>query len=154
VNIFFGNEQNELVDEAALRRFAQVILEAECFPGGTEMAVILVDVDQMVEYNRRFMDRDGPTDVLSFPLADLEPGAVPVPVANEPPLVLGDVFLCPSEIGRHAAAEGMDFEGFLFLLLAHGILHLLGYGHDDDDSAETMEERERELLALDGRKLP
>lgn len=154
MNIFFGNEQNEPVDEAALRRFAQVILEAEGFPGGTEMAVILVDAGQMAEYNQRFMDREGPTDVLSFPLADLEPGAIPVPVANDPPVALGDVFLCPSEIGLHAAAEGVDSEDFLFLLLAHGILHLLGYGHDDDDSAELMEDRERQLLALGGRKLP
>jgi ssRNA-specific RNase YbeY (16S rRNA maturation enzyme) len=60
VNIFFGNEQNEPVDEAALRRFAQIVLEAEGFPVGTEMAVILVDADQMAEYNRRFMDREGP----------------------------------------------------------------------------------------------
>jgi probable rRNA maturation factor len=154
VNIFFGNEQNEPVDETAMRRFARVILEAEGFPVGTEMAVILVDAVQMAEYNRRFMDREGATDVLSFPLADLEPGAIPVPVANDPPLALGDVFLCPSEIAGHAAAEGVDFQDFLFLLLAHGILHLVGYGHDDDGSAELMEDRERELLALEGRQLP
>jgi probable rRNA maturation factor len=75
-------------------------------------------------------------------------------VANDPPVALGDVFLCPSEIRRHAADEGVDSESFLFLLLVHGILHLLGYGHDGDDSAELMEDRERELLALDGRQVP
>ncbi len=154
MNIFFGNEQDEPVDEAALRQFVELVLRAEGYGRLTEVAVILVASEQMAEYNRRFMDREGPTDVLSFPLADLEPGTAPIPVANDPPVALGDVFLCPSEIMNHATVEGIGYEDYLFLLLTHGLLHLLGYGHEDDDSAESMEEREKELLALIGRRLP
>jgi len=92
--------------------------------------------------------------VLAFPLQDLEPGKVPPPVANQPPISLGDVFLCPAEIKRHAARERVGFEDYLFLLAAHGILHLLGYDHDDERSARRMEEREEELFAMIGRRLP
>ncbi len=153
MSVFFGDEQDEPVDGAALRHFAEMILEAEGLPAGTEMSLILVGPAQIAEYNRHFMDREGPTDVLAFPLEDLTPGNIPTPVANEPPLVLGDVFLCPAEIRRRAKRERIPFDDFVFLLAVHGILHLLGYEHDDDHAAQVMEDREDELLALVGRSL-
>jgi len=153
VNVFVSDEQSEPLDAAGLRRFAEMVLGAEDLPPDTEMAVIFVTPEQIAEYNRRFMGRDGPTDVLAFPLEELRPGAVPTPVANEPPLVLGDVFLCPAEIGKRSARLGIPYDDFLYLLTVHGILHLLGYDHEDDDSAELMERREEQLLELVGRRL-
>ena len=117
------------------------------------MAVLLVGPDQMAEYNQRFMDRSGPTDVLAFPVEDLEPGFVPRLTPGEPPLSLGDVFLCPSEIRSKATDEGFDPDDFLFLLVAHGILHLMGYDHGDEAEAERMERREDELLAIVDRSM-
>ena len=154
MSVFLGDEQDEPVDAAGLRRFATLVLEAEGFDAGTEMAVILVSPSQIAEYNREFMDRDGPTDVLAFPLQDLEPGRVPPHIANQPPMGLGDVFLCPAEVRRHAAAEGVPFDDYLYLLTVHGILHLLGYDHGDDEDADAMEEREQELLEMIGREAP
>jgi probable rRNA maturation factor len=154
MSVFLGDEQDEPVDAAGLRRFAALVLEAEGFAAGTEMAVILVSPAQIAEYNREFMGREGATDVLAFPLEDLEPGRVPPQVANYPPLSLGDVFLCPAEIRRHAAAEGASFEDYLYLLAVHGILHLLGYDHGEDGDADAMEKRERQLLAMIGREAP
>jgi probable rRNA maturation factor len=154
VAVFVSDEQEEPVDATGLRRFATLVLEAEGFPTETELAVILVSPIQIAEYNRQFMDREGPTDVLAFPLQDLEPGRAPVHVANQPPLGLGDVFLCPAEVRRHAAAEGIAFEDYLYLLCVHGILHLLGYDHGDDEDADLMEEREQELLRRIGREAP
>jgi probable rRNA maturation factor len=153
VNVFVSDEQDEPLDAAGLRRFAQRVLEAEELPAGTEVAIIYVAAAQIAEYNRRFMGREGPTDVLAFPLEDLRPGEIPAPVANEPPLALGDVFLCPEEIRRRAADAGIAYEDFLYLLTVHGILHLLGYDHSDDEAAGLMERREEELLALAGRRL-
>jgi probable rRNA maturation factor len=75
-------------------------------------------------------------------------------VANTPPLSLGDVFLCPAQIRHHAAAEEVPFEDYLYLLVAHGILHLLGYDHADDADADRMERRETELLEAIGREAP
>jgi probable rRNA maturation factor len=154
VSVFLGDEQDEPVDAPGLRRFATQVLEAEGLDAATEMAVILVSPAQIAEYNREFMDREGPTDVLAFPLQDLEPGRVPPHIANQPPLSLGDVFLCPAEVRRHAAAEEVPFEDYLYLLTVHGILHLLGYDHGDDDDADAMERREQELLEMIGREAP
>jgi probable rRNA maturation factor len=75
-------------------------------------------------------------------------------MANDPPLSLGDVFLCPAEIRRHAADEEVPFEDYLYLLAVHGILHLLGYDHGEDEGADAMEMREQELLAMIGREAP
>jgi probable rRNA maturation factor len=151
VNIFFSDEQDEPVDGSGLRALAEFVLEAESLPAGTEMALLLVDPEQMTSYNERFMERTGPTDVLAFPLDTLVPGKPPIRVANEPPVSLGDVFLCPAEIRVRAVEQGWAFEDYLALLVVHGILHLLGYDHHDDASADTMERRERQLLEASGR---
>jgi probable rRNA maturation factor len=154
MTVFFSDEQSEPADAGSLRRFAELVLELEGFPGTTELAILLVGADQMAEYNQRFMGREGPTDVLAFPLEDLEPGRPPKLTRGEPPVTLGDVFLCPVEVGRRARRERIPYDDFLYLLLAHGILHLMGYQHDEDDAAEQMERREDELLAAIGRDLP
>ncbi len=153
MNVFLTDEQDVPVDTASLHAFAVGVLEAEGFPPDTELAVMLVGVDQMAEYNKRFMDRTGATDVLAFPLEDLQAGSAPRRLPGEPPIALGDVFLCPSEIVSRARSEGLDFGDFVHLLLAHGILHLLGYDHGDDTTADVMERREDELLAMIGKKL-
>jgi len=153
VNVFFSDEQDVPLDGAGLRRFVERVLESEGLPRDTEVSVILVSGDQIAEYNRQFMNREGPTDVLAFPLEDLVPGSVPAPVANEPPITLGDVFLCPGEIRRRAEREKIPFDDFMYLLVAHGILHLLGYDHGDEAEAKRMEDREDELLKLVGKSL-
>lgn len=152
MNVYFSDEQEQSIDASMLLRFTERVLEEERLPVTTEMAVLLVGADQIADYNERFMGRTGPTDVLAFPVEDLAPGHIPHLTPDEPPLNLGDVFLCPSEINAHAVTEGIDPEEFLCLLLAHGILHLLGYDHGDDEQALLMERREDELLDLIGRK--
>ena len=154
MSLFIGDEQDEPVDAESLRELAAGVLAAEGLPADSELALMLVSPGQIAEYNRQFMDREGPTDVLAFPLQELEPGRVPPPVANEPPLSLGDVFMCPAQIKRHAQEERVDFEDYLRLLAVHGILHLLGYDHDERRSARRMEKREEELLKMIGPKAP
>lgn len=151
MNVFFSDEQDEPIDGAALRRFAVFVLGEEGLPPDTEVALVMVGPEQMAEYNRLFMNRKGPTDVLAFPVTELTPGNVPARMANDPPVALGDVFLCPEVIKDHADKEGRVFDDWMHLLVAHGILHLLGYDHDDDRAAEQMEQRERELLVGAGR---
>lgn len=154
MNVFFSDEQQHPVDRTHMLEFAEQVLRAEGLPESTEMAVLLVGPDQIADYNERFMGRSGATDVLAFPVEDLTPGVVPRIAPEDPPLNLGDVFLCPSEIEARAKEEGFVPEDFQYLLLAHGILHLLGYDHADDVEAELMERREDELLALIGRSIP
>jgi probable rRNA maturation factor len=62
-------------------------------------------------------------------------------------MLLGDVVVCPSVAARNATDHGVSLEDEVALLVVHGLLHLLGMDHGEDDEAETMEQRERELLA-------
>ena len=136
MNVFFSDEQDEPVDAGALRALSEHVLRAEGLPEGTEMAMMLVASEQMAGYNEQFLDRNGPTDVLALPLLHLAPGHPPRRVANEPPIALGDVFLCPDYIARRAEAEGLDPADYdLRRLAVHGILHLLGYDHHEDAAA-------------------
>ena len=151
MNVFFSDEQGHPADGASLRAFASRVLAVEGYPVDTEVAVYLIDAVEMATYNKRFMDREGPTDVLAFPTETLIPGDPPRPVVGEPPVNIGDVFLCPVEVARRAAEENIPYEDFIHLLLVHGMLHLLGYEHEDDAAADRMERREDELLELIGR---
>jgi probable rRNA maturation factor len=78
------------------------------------------------------------------------PGVVPDQDSNGPPLIIGDVIVAPGYVGRQAAENDVEFEDEMALMVAHGILHLLGYDHIDDADAELMERREVELLSLVG----
>jgi probable rRNA maturation factor len=138
VSVFLADEQGVPVNLDRLRRLAELVLAEEGYPTETELTVLLVSEDEMAAYNERFLERSGPTDVLAFPVEELMPGVVPDQDSNGPPLIIGDVIVAPGYVGRQA------------LMVAHGILHLLGYDHIDDADAEMMERREVELLGLVG----
>ena len=89
-----------------------------------ELCVKLVDVDTITELNAQWMEGDGPTDVLAFPMDELRPGLV-----NEEPTeegILGDIMVCPRWPQRQAARPASPVQAELELLTTHGILHLLG----------------------------
>ena len=147
MSVFLADEQDDPVPAATLRRLAEDVLVAERCAEGTEVSIVLVDTAQITEYNGRFMDRDGPTDVLAFPLEELTPGAPPSADPGGPPASLGDVFICPAVVSEQAERHGVAFADEMALMVVHGVLHLLGYDHHADSDAERMERRERELLA-------
>ncbi len=152
MSVFLADEQSEPVDHGELRSLAELVLDEEGFPPETEVTVLLVEDDEMTGYNRRFLERDGPTDVLAFPVEALLPGIVPDYDSHGPPPMIGDVIIAPSYVRRQAADLGVTFEDELSLMVTHGILHLLGYEHGDDAEARRMESRERELLGKVGRE--
>jgi probable rRNA maturation factor len=152
VNVFLADEQDDPLDAEPLRRLAINALEREGLPDRVDVTLMFVGLDQMTEYNERFMERTGPTDVLAFPLTQLTPGSYPEPDPGEPPLSLGDVVIAPDYVRSQATELGVRFEDELALLVVHGLLHLLGYDHLVDEDAEVMETRERQLLAQVGRK--
>jgi len=150
VSVFLADEQGESVDLDQLRRLAELVLSEEGYPSETELTVLLVSDEEMAAYNERFLERSGPTDVLAFPVEELMPGVVPDQDSNGPPLIVGDVIVAPAYVGRQAEQNEADFGDEMALMVAHGILHLLGYDHIEDDDAELMERRESELLSLVG----
>lgn len=147
MNIDFTDEQTLPVDGAELRRLAELVLTSEGLPADTEVSIVLVLDEVIAGYNRRFLEREGPTDVLAFPVERLSPGRVPRRSTNGPPLVLGDVFIAPRYVAAQAERLGTDFRTEMALMVVHGLLHLLGYDHVADADARVMEQRERELLA-------
>jgi probable rRNA maturation factor len=151
VSVFVADEQTELVGLGELHSLAEMVMREEGYPEDVEVTLLFVDESEMAAYNVRFLDRTGPTDVLAFPVEELLPGVVPDHDPQGPPLMLGDVVVAPAYVRRQAHEYGVSYEDEMALMVIHGILHLLGYDHIDEDEAERMEERERRLLANVGR---
>lgn len=150
MNVFWADEQDEPVEPGPLVSLAERVLRSEGLSENCEVSIVLVAPAVIADYNQRFMHREGPTDVLAFPLEDLEPGLAPAPTPNGPPLVLGDLFICPPVVAVQARERQVAFEGEMALIVTHGLLHLLGYHHDEEEAAMIMRHRERSLLAEAG----
>lgn len=122
-----------------LERVAGHLLKAFGLDEG-ELSVVLCDDPFIHPLNRDWRGKDRPTDVLSFAQREGEE-------ADEDDPVLGDVVISVETAARQAAERGHSLEHELRVLLVHGVLHLLGYDHEDDEEAEEMEALERDLLA-------
>jgi probable rRNA maturation factor len=109
---------------------------------GTEIAIVLTDDSAVRELNRLWRGIDAPTNVLSFPSKQATRAGQG---ANEPPH-LGDIVLAYETVAREAKAERKPFAHHVAHLAVHGFLHLVGYDHDKDADAETMEQTERKIL--------
>jgi len=151
MSVFVADEQAETFDLVDLHSLAEMVMAEEGYPPDAEVTLLFVDEKEIASYNQRFLDRDGATDVLAFPVEELLPGLVPDTDPHGPPLMLGDVVIAPGYVRRQADQSGVTFEDEMALMVTHGILHLLGYDHEADEDAERMEERERQLLAKVGR---
>jgi probable rRNA maturation factor len=108
-----------------------------------ELCITAVDEDTIAELNSKWMEKDGPTDVLAFPMDELRPGKV-----NEEPEegVLGDLVLAPAVAERQGEEAGHGREAEIDLLTVHGILHLLGYDHAEPEEHAVMFGLQGELL--------
>lgn len=144
--VILRNEQAIAVDEARLVHVAT--LTASSLDAVGEISVTLVDPARMQELNERFMDARGPTDVLSFPIDGLQgPSTDLEPSQDHPPVLVGEVVICPS-VAAARAKESFDSE--LDLLVAHGVLHLLGFDHDSKANAQRMAGLELKLTGRAG----
>jgi probable rRNA maturation factor len=158
--VFVADEQTDVaVDVARWSRLAVRVLDAQGVHGNVELAVLFVDERAIAELNQRFLGGEGPTDVLAFPIDEdlFEIGRSPDAGSTGPdrssedvaeaPLLLGDVVVCPAVAAHQASERGVAVDHELALLVVHGILHVLGMDHADEEEAAVMQARERELLA-------
>ena len=159
IEVFAADEQvDRPVDTIRWVKLAEAVLAEEGVRGDAELSMLFVDEPAMADLNKRFLRREGPTDVLAFPI-DEEPveggrspdsGGTGPGFTGEPddlPTLLGDVVICPAVAFRNASKREGNYDDEVALLVVHGVLHLLGMDHDDETDAEVMQQREQQLLA-------
>jgi probable rRNA maturation factor len=140
----------ELLDVRRTQQLASFVLERMRVHPLAELCITAVDEDTIAELNAKWMEKEGPTDVLAFPMDELRPGKV-----NEEPEegVLGDLVLCPAVAIRQAeeaiakGQTGYTAIDEIDLLTVHGILHLLGYDHAEPEEHAEMFALQTRLLA-------
>ena len=143
------NESGTDVDAHELSKLSRFVMDKMHVHPLAELCIKVVDEATIAELNEQWMEKEGPTDVLAFPMDELRPGLV-----NEEPEegVLGDLVLCPAVAARQAKDAGHSVRDEVDLLTVHGILHLLGYDHADPEEHAEMFGLQAELLtAVAGR---
>jgi len=138
------DESGTGLDVQHLSRLSRFVLDRMRVHPMAELCIKAVDEDTIAELNRQWMEKDGPTDVLAFPIDELRPG-----MAGEEPEegVLGDLVLCPAVAEQQGVTAGHGTTAELELLTVHGILHLLGYDHAEPDEKAEMFGLQDKLLA-------
>ncbi len=132
------------LDEDECLSICEVVLSEEGVTRPCFVSLSIVDDEEMREKNLEWRDVDSVTDVISLECERPDdPG-----LAEDEPCELGDIVLAPDYITRQAAQFGTTPADEMRLLLVHGLLHLLGYDHLEEDEAQDMEAREDELLSL------
>ena len=109
-----------------------------------ELSLRLTGDAEVSGLNSAWRGKDGPTNVLSFPMAEAAELETP---EEGPELMLGDIVLARGVCAAEAEAKAIPLEDHAAHLIVHGTLHLLGYGHSDDGAAADMEAREVRALA-------
>jgi probable rRNA maturation factor len=130
--IFKSNNQP---DHEHIQRWVDAALEG--FNQDTEIVVRIVDEQESAELNEQYRHKQSPTNILSFP--------VEVPEGIELNL-LGDLVVCAPVLEKEALEQHKALTDHWAHIIVHGVLHLLGYDHIDDDDAELMESKEITIL--------
>lgn len=132
------NDSTYNCDEEGIKSLANFTLGKLGIHPDSELSIRLVNEQEITQLHIKWMDLPGPTDVLSFPMDEMKPNS-----ASNGPGVIGDIVLCPAFAEKNGkqplAAE-------LQLLTVHGVLHLLGYDHEELDAEKQMFGLQEEFL--------
>jgi probable rRNA maturation factor len=136
-------ESGDDVDVRRMVSLSRFVLDRLRVHPQAELCIKLVDEDTIAELNEQWMDKDGPTDVLAFPMDELRPGLI-----DEEPEegVLGDLMIAPAIAEKQGATAGHGTVAEVELLTTHGILHLLGYDHAEPEEHREMFGLQAEIL--------
>ena len=142
MEVQIGNRQDKhRISKKKIHETASVILNALDCPEA-ELSILIVDDQQIAQLNHQYLNREGPTNVIAFPMRQ-------GPFSDIAPNVLGDVVISADTAKREAKSAGISTQDRFDQLLIHGTLHLLGYDHEHSAAeALKMEEKAYELLQL------
>lgn len=143
MSIEVNNETTAKIDAREFVDLARYVFDAMFLHPATELSITFVDEKAMRELHEEWMDLEGPTDVMSFPMDELREGREG---ELAPEGLLGDIVICPTVAAQQARMAGHSSEEEMLLLLTHGILHLLGYDHVEPEEERVMFTLQRKLL--------
>ena len=129
------DESGQGLDVKNLASLSRFVMDRMRVHPLAELCLKAVDEPTIAALNAQWMEKEGPTDVLAFPMDELRPGLV-----NDEPEegVLGDLVLCPAVAERQGLEAGHGRDAEIELLTVHGILHLLGYDHAEPEEHQEM----------------
>ena len=134
------NETDAEIDQRRIQKLITHIFQSEELPAETILNIVFTDNATIHELNKKFLDRDRPTDVLSFNVhAEYLPSELQI---------LGDVYISVEKAKEQADSFGVTFQDEVERLVVHGILHLIGYEHEDTKQQRKMEGLTEQYLAF------
>lgn len=152
MSIEVNNETDYEVDLQDVNQLAESVMGAMFLHPETEVSIVFIDEEAMSALHVQWMDLEGPTDVMSFPMDELRPGKEHAPANNG---ILGDIVICPTVAEAQAKAGGHSTHDEILLLTTHGLLHLMGFDHMEPEEKEEMFTLQRRLLeSYTGRPAP
>jgi len=135
VTIEVIDESGHALDVQGLSTLSRFVMDRMRVHPQAELCIKAVDEATITGLNEKWMEKEGPTDVLAFPMDELRPGLVNEELEEG---MLGDLVLCPAVAERQAVTAGHSTEAEIELLTVHGILHLLGYDHAEPEEHKEM----------------
>jgi len=146
IEISVDEEFRGLVDEGWVRRIAQTVLKAERVAPPYEVSIVLTGSETVKQLNRDYRGVDEHTDVLAFYMLPQKEADFSFALPPDGVTRLGEVIISYPQAVEQAREQGHSTEKELALLIIHGILHLLGYDHEEPEEETKMRTREKELL--------
>lgn len=160
MKLYITYEEEERPDldfdwEETASKIGEAVLKAEGFPGEAEVSLVLTSEEEIHQVNREFRGIDAPTDVLSFPAipfcspSDFQELLNQDTAYKNPDtgnIILGDIMISVPRVFHQADAYGHSVKREFSFLIAHSMLHLLGYDHMTKEDAAVMEEKQRRIL--------
>ena len=144
IDILWEVEEEKNI-ESLINSVVKKALEMQNVTADVELSVVITDNENIRQINNEFRDKDMPTDVLSFPGYESED--INEVKQSDDLMVIGDIIISKEKVVEQAKEYGNTFEREFAYLLVHGILHLLGYDHMEDDEKAVMRVEEERILS-------
>lgn len=149
MTVIITNEQDKIEIPAdwaqKIDQVAEICLREEEIPAYAEVDLLFVDNETIRGMNREYRDKDSATDVLSFPMYEADE-----PLDEDEELLFGDIVISLERAQEQCEEYGHSLEREVMYLLVHGLLHLAGYDHMEEEEKKQMRAQEEKLLAVIG----
>ena len=148
ISVLIDKEFKRKITAIWLKKVAGQVLLAEHVKPNVELDLVITGQVKIRELNRSYLEEDEPTDVLSFPMIESDLNGIDFVTPPDDTLGLGDVIISYPQAKQQAKEHGHSVKKEIAVLIAHGVLHLLGYDHDTPAHKRSMHKREAEIIKI------